>query len=64
MGQFISLETKILTIYYEEKNILDEIDIEEINKLILIGNKKTQTQDFSFTIQKIVEIAVKALSPE
>lgn len=63
VGQFISLETKILTIYYEEKNILDEIDIEEINKLILIGNKKTQTQDFSFTIQKIVEIAVKALSP-
>ena len=62
VGQFISLETKILTIYYEEKNILDEIDIEEINKLILIGNKKTQTQDFSFTIQKIVEIAVKALS--
>lgn len=63
VGQFISLETKILTIYYEEKSILDEIDIEEINKLILIGNKKTQTQDFSFTIQKIVEIAVKALSP-
>ncbi|MDW7657263.1 MAG: DUF2254 domain-containing protein [Bacillota bacterium] len=63
VGQFISTETKILTVYYEDPEINDEAVIHEIQQCILIGNKKTEAQDFSFTIQKIVEIALKALSP-
>lgn len=55
VGQFISLETKILTIYYEEKNILDEIDIEEINKLILIGNKKLKLKILVSQFKKLLK---------
>ncbi len=62
VGQFISIETRILTIYYDEHKEFDESMQNEIQQCILIGNKKTQVQDFSFTIQKIVEIAVKSLS--
>lgn len=63
VGQFILTETRILTVYYEDPEVLDEAVIHEIQQCILIGNKKTEAQDFSFTIQKIVEIALKALSP-
>jgi len=63
VGQFISTETRILTVYYEDPEVLDETVVHEIQQCVLIGNKKTEAQDFSFTIQKIVEIAIKALSP-
>lgn len=63
VGQFISSETRILSIYDVSQEKLDESVVDEIHECIIIGNKKTQAQDFSFTIQKIVEIAVKALSP-
>lgn len=63
VGQFISTETRILTVYYEEPEVLDEAVINDIQKGILIGSKKTEAQDFNFEIQKIVEIALKALSP-
>ncbi len=63
IGQFISTETKILSIYYEGHKEFDEETLNEIHQCTSIGNKKTQAQDFSFTIQKIVEIAIKALSP-
>lgn len=63
VGQFITTETRIYKIYIEGHNPLDDEALNEIHACTLVGNKKTQTQDFSFTIQKIVEIAVKALSP-
>ncbi len=63
VGQFITTETRILTIYYEGHDEFDKDALDKINECISVGNKKTQNQDFSFTIQKIVEIAVKALSP-
>ncbi|MCF8019769.1 MAG: DUF2254 domain-containing protein [Vallitaleaceae bacterium] len=63
VGQFVSTETRILTIYDKGQEAFDEKVVNQIQKCVIIGNKKTQAQDFSFTIQKIVEIAVKALSP-
>lgn len=63
VGQFVSTETKILRIYFEGYEVFTETVLNELYLCILIGNKKTQNQDFSFTIQKIVEIALKALSP-
>ncbi|MEO1815830.1 MAG: DUF2254 domain-containing protein [Acetobacterium sp.] len=63
VGQFVSTETRILIIYFEGFEDFTEIVLNELHQCILIGNKKTQAQDFSFTIQKIVEIALKALSP-
>ncbi len=63
VGQFVSTETRILTIYDKGQEAFDENVVDQVQKCVIIGNKKTQAQDFSFTIQKIVEIAVKALSP-
>ncbi|PXW92432.1 putative membrane protein [Streptohalobacillus salinus] len=63
VGQFISKETRVITIYHEMEEEFGEQVLHELTQSILIGNKKTQTQDFSFMIQKIVEIALKALSP-
>lgn len=63
VGQFISSETKLMKLYYEDQETLDESIERQIQQCIIIGNKKTENQDFSFTIQKIVEIALKALSP-
>ena len=63
VGQFITTETRILTVHYKDYESIDERVFNQIHECTLIGNKKTQTQDFSFSIQKIVEIAVKALSP-
>ena len=63
VGQFVVTETKIMTIYVDGDKTFDDAIINRIHEAIWIGSKKTQTQDFSFTIQKIVEIAVKALSP-
>jgi uncharacterized membrane protein len=63
VGQFVSTETRIMTIYYEGEHEIGKEIQHEIHQCIWIGNKKTETQDFSFTIQKIVEIALRALSP-
>lgn len=60
---FITTETKILTIYYEGNKEFNEEALNQIHECTSIGNKKTQAQDFSFTLQKIVKIALKALSP-
>lgn len=63
VGQFISTETRIVTVYSDDPINHDETLVQEIQQCIQIGSKKTEVQDFSFTIQKIVEIAIKALSP-
>lgn len=62
-GQFISTETGILTIHYDGEKEFDDSALDQIQQCILVGHKKTQAQDFSFTIQKLSEIAIKALSP-
>ncbi len=63
VGQFVSMQTRIINVYYQEIGPLDQDIIRDIQNCVMIGNKKTETQDFNFTIQKIVEIALRALSP-
>lgn len=63
VGQFISTETRVMTICLEPGETLAEEVYESFQQSLLIGNKRTESQDFSFTVQKIVEIALKALSP-
>jgi len=63
VGQFISSDTRIITIHTDAPEELDQGAAEEIKQCIYTGNKRTELQDFSFTIQKIAEIALKALSP-
>ena len=63
MGQFVTTETRVLSIYMDEEHKIGKEIHEEIHQCLWIGNKKTENKDFSFTIQKIVEIALRAISP-
>lgn len=63
VGQFISRETSLAEVYHEKTEPLDDKAAEMVRTCITIGNKRTEEQDPAFAIQKIVEIAVKALSP-
>ena len=63
IGQFISDDEKIFTVYAQEDLEDKEEIIDKIKKLIIIGKRKTEEQDFSYTIQKIVEVSLRAISP-
>ncbi|MGP4076090.1 DUF2254 domain-containing protein [Halobacillus sp. K22] len=49
--------------YYWKVNGSEEIKPEEALQYIIVGNERTDIQDIEFSIQKLVEIAVKAISP-
>lgn len=61
VGQFITQETPLLT-FYEKKEPLQDEERNRLLKSFLLGHERTETQDFSFSILKIEEIALKALS--
>ncbi|HCX04041.1 MAG TPA: hypothetical protein DHM42_06090 [Clostridiales bacterium] len=63
IGQFINKDEKIFTVYAQEDLEDKEEILNKIKKLILIGKRKTEEQDFSYTIQKIVEVSLRAISP-
>ena len=63
VGQPVSRDTEILTLHSGQDEDLEDDLVERIRSCVRIGNKRTQSQDFGFAIQKIVEIALKALSP-
>lgn len=63
IGQFVTDETEILKIY-----LRDDVEIEEgikkrLQDAIMVGSDRNELQDFDFSIQKIVEIALRAISP-
>lgn len=65
-GQFVT-ETTVVGWYYEsDGSVRDEQKekiADKIRKGMRIGIQRSEIQDFDFTIQKIVELAVRALSP-
>lgn len=63
IGQFISDKTSLIAIYSNEATKLDEALTNSILDAITIGYEKTELQDFNFSIQKIVEIGLRAISP-
>jgi uncharacterized membrane protein len=42
---------------------LKELDVEEVSGLFILSRNRTMSQDISFGIQQIIDIALKALSP-
>ncbi len=62
-GQFVTDTSQIFSIHLEEKIELEETQIVNLLKCVTIGKKKTELQDFNFSIQKIVETALRAISP-
>lgn len=62
-GQFVTDEDVIAKIYYDRSSELMENLSESIGDCLDIGDRRTEVQDFSYSIQKLVEVAIKALSP-
>lgn len=62
-GQFVTDEDVIAKIYYDRSSELMENLSESIGDCLDIGDRRTEVQDFSYSIQKLVEVAIKAISP-
>lgn len=61
MGDYIQ---KGMPLFYYWKNEESELtNPKECTSFVLIGNERIDTQDVEFSIQKLVEIAVRAISP-
>ncbi|MEK4566803.1 DUF2254 domain-containing protein [Alkalihalobacillus sp. FSL R5-0424] len=58
IGEFVLKGSPLLTYW---KTGRYPIDPDEINKRVFIGSKKTEVQDIEFGINKLKEIAIKAL---
>lgn len=63
IGQFVTDSTVIFSIYFEDNITIDEETSKKLLSCITIGNYRNELQDFDFSIQKIVEIALRAISP-
>jgi uncharacterized membrane protein len=62
-GQFLTDETRMFSVYYDKDSELIENMDKKLQSCVVIGDTKTEKQDFSFILQKIEEIAIRALSP-
>ncbi|MFD2923243.1 DUF2254 domain-containing protein [Halobacillus naozhouensis] len=60
IGSYIQ---KGMPIYSCWSNIEDQEELDGCHEFLLVGNERTDLQDIEFSIQKLVEIAVKAISP-
>ncbi|MFD2045396.1 DUF2254 domain-containing protein [Ornithinibacillus salinisoli] len=59
IGAYVTKNLPILCIY----SVYHSEDFNSVKKFIIIGNERTDLEDIEFNIQKLVEIAVKAVSP-
>jgi uncharacterized membrane protein len=62
-GQFITNETPLITLYFDQEIQAEAGEMEKALDCITIGSEKLEYQNFNFSIQKIVEIALRAISP-
>jgi uncharacterized membrane protein len=63
VGQYVTMGEVLFTVYYSEKTEEVQSMADGIRGFVSIGDHKTEKQDFAYTIQKIVEVALRALSP-
>ncbi|MUK88029.1 DUF2254 domain-containing protein [Ornithinibacillus sp. L9] len=59
IGDYVTKDLPIVTVY----SAYDSLELEPIREYIIIGSERTDLEDIEFNIQKLVEIAVKAVSP-
>ncbi|ANU16627.1 hypothetical protein BBI11_06070 [Planococcus maritimus] len=57
IGSYVHEQTALFRVYQREQ---DEIDL---HRFITIGTERTTDQDLDFAIQKMVEVALRAISP-
>ena len=67
IGDYVTNNTKVFTIYYD----IEEMEMEELNEetlskcldFILVGKERNKSKDIEFGIQKLTEVALRAISP-
>ena len=67
IGDYVTNNTKVFTIYYN----LDEMEMDELNEdtlnkcldFILVGKERNKSKDIEFGLQKLTEVALRAISP-
>ncbi len=62
-GQFVTDESVLFSIYFDDEVQFDQETTDELLDSITIGKQKSEIQDFNFSMQKITEIALRAISP-
>lgn len=62
-GQFVTDGSVLFSIYFQEEVQVEEESIQRLLDSITIGKQKSEIQDFNFSMQKITEIALRAISP-
>lgn len=63
IGQFVTDETELLKLRFTEMKEVEDFDKGRLLNAITIGIERNELQDFDFSVQKIVEIALRAISP-
>lgn len=61
-GEFVTDDTEIFTLYFKDEEAIEKITA-KLKACITTGNTQTDLQNFNFSIQKLVEIALRAISP-
>ncbi|MUV36929.1 hypothetical protein JNUCC1_00733 [Lentibacillus sp. JNUCC-1] len=59
VGSFITHDLPIMNVYATEQTEA----VEQLRSFLIVGKERTDVQDVEFTIQKIGEIALRAISP-
>ncbi|MDZ7672307.1 MAG: DUF2254 domain-containing protein [Halanaerobiales bacterium] len=67
IGDYVTTNSKIFTIYYNldemEEDEIDEESLQKCLKFVLIGKERNKDKDIEFGLQKITEVALRAISP-
>lgn len=62
-GDFVQMGNDLFTVIFSDESKIKQEKIDDIANAFTIGNEKSELQDFNFSIQKISEIALRAISP-
>lgn len=62
MGAFVSRNEEIASLYYHEKKIEGDL-LKQMGKHFLIEDERFAENDYRFSLEKIVDIALRAISP-
>ncbi|QOY36581.2 DUF2254 domain-containing protein [Anaerobacillus isosaccharinicus] len=60
IGHYVTNKSKLLTIYYNDLD--QDLDL-KVSDYVTIGDERTSIQDIEFCMIKMVEIALRAISP-
>jgi len=67
IGDYVTKNTKVFTIYYDlaemEVEELDEKKLKNCLNFILVGKERNKSKDIEFGLQKLTEVALRAISP-